>query len=525
MNDYQQTLTLLLFNRQFQAMINSGMNLLSCTELLARIAPTPYREFAPEIKEKMLQGHYLSAIFSTRPDLFSRYYAVMIRVGEHGGVLDEILGNLTDMLVEELKFTRALQQPPSFPTSELTEPLSEQWTMLRFSRSLSTMHMLGVPMTLALEVASETLPTELQQPVKDLLRVEPREEAVTRLISSGLLSPLLTQLLHMGHDYGDIGQTMRQCADLYHDQLSYLLGIDIQHPAPVARIITEEMLPEFVPEDDTALLEAEIAAIADLLRQTGSTVPIPMTDGEDFLADPCRQLWFTLTQFALFQEASELLINLTDGSCKILLDGQIIREMSATLFPLLAEFARQQPADYAFGTHRGSYLLHVQVDSQQIHLTITQATSLALQEIGKVLKEMGIPLPETLPDSEQAPALLDALLTWLRCSDIEALRLMLVNENERTDCIISTQQQNTWKEGIRIPAGMHLIKDLLPELRQRAGITQHDRRVMLTGTIQEHPNEPPIRVEIQPVTISIEREGTMPYIFKAKTVVLMKESG
>lgn len=525
MNDYPQTLALLLFNRQFQAMINSGMNLLACTELLARIAPNPYREFATEIKEKMLQGHYLSAIFSMRPDLFSRYYTVMIRVGEHGGVLDEILGNLTDMLVEELKFTRVLQQSPSFPASELTEPLNEQWAMLRFSRSLSTMHMLGVPMTLSLEVASETLPTERQQPVKDLLLVASREEAVTRLISSGLLSPLVTQLLHMGHDYGDIGQTMRQCADLYHDQLSYLFGIDIQHPAPVARIITEEMLPEFVPENDTALLETETAAISDLLRQAGSTDATPVPDGEDFLADPCRQLWFTLTQLAIYQGAAEILINLGDGKCKISLDGQIIREMSATLFPLLAELARQQPTDYAWRIPKGTYLLHIQVDSQQIRLTITQATSLALQEIGKVLKEMGIPLPETLPDTEQAPALLDTLLIWLRCSDVEALRLMPVHENERFDCVISTQQQNTWKEALRIPAGISLIRDLLPVLRQRAGITQHDRRQMLTGTIQENPSEPSVRVEIQPLTISIERSGTLPYSAKVETVVLMKEPG
>ncbi|HZO88282.1 MAG TPA: type II secretion system F family protein [Chthonomonadaceae bacterium] len=93
-------LALALFTRQFSTLVDAGLSLVRIMTILEQDAPPPFAAYATELREKLQEGYPLSRIMGERPDLFSGFYVKMIRVGEIGGILEESLNYLADLLEE-----------------------------------------------------------------------------------------------------------------------------------------------------------------------------------------------------------------------------------------------------------------------------------------------------------------------------------------------------------------------------------------------------------------------------------------
>jgi type IV pilus assembly protein PilC len=83
---------LTIFSRQFATMINAGVAMVRALTILAEQTPnTKLRKIVEEIKLKVEQGNSLSDALARHPDTFDNLFVGMIRAGEAGGVLDEVL--------------------------------------------------------------------------------------------------------------------------------------------------------------------------------------------------------------------------------------------------------------------------------------------------------------------------------------------------------------------------------------------------------------------------------------------------
>jgi len=95
-----------IFSRQFATMIDAGLPIVQCLEILGKQSPSPgLRKTISAIKERVEGGLTLSDAMKPHPKVFDALYINMIAAGEAGGILDTILGRLSAYLekAEKLK--------------------------------------------------------------------------------------------------------------------------------------------------------------------------------------------------------------------------------------------------------------------------------------------------------------------------------------------------------------------------------------------------------------------------------------
>ncbi|MFW5999672.1 MAG: type II secretion system F family protein [Halanaerobiaceae bacterium] len=87
---------LAIFSQQFAAMIDAGISLVDCLEILQEEVGHPtLREVAGEIQGRVETGTSLSDALQEHPGIFPPLYCQMVRAGETGGVLDRVLRELS----------------------------------------------------------------------------------------------------------------------------------------------------------------------------------------------------------------------------------------------------------------------------------------------------------------------------------------------------------------------------------------------------------------------------------------------
>lgn len=87
--------TLVVFNRQLSTLINAGIPIVQSLSIL--IEEEKDRKFKPTIMEvcsDIEKGSTISEALAKHPKVFSHLYVSMVRSGELGGILDEILSRL-----------------------------------------------------------------------------------------------------------------------------------------------------------------------------------------------------------------------------------------------------------------------------------------------------------------------------------------------------------------------------------------------------------------------------------------------
>lgn len=105
-----------VLSRQFATMINSGLSLLRALNILAE--QTESKELARvvgEIRSDVEKGSSLSSALSKHPKAFSDLYVAMVRSGEAGGMLDEVLLRLADTLEKAIALRQKVKSAMTYP--------------------------------------------------------------------------------------------------------------------------------------------------------------------------------------------------------------------------------------------------------------------------------------------------------------------------------------------------------------------------------------------------------------------------
>ena len=108
---------LVIFCRQFSALVNSGVAMIRSLSILADQAENPVlAKILKEIRSDVEQGICLSDAFSKHNDVFDSLFISMIRAGETGGVLDDVLNRLAKFMEERARLTNKIKSAMAYPT-------------------------------------------------------------------------------------------------------------------------------------------------------------------------------------------------------------------------------------------------------------------------------------------------------------------------------------------------------------------------------------------------------------------------
>ncbi|MBS1809855.1 MAG: type II secretion system F family protein [Acidobacteria bacterium] len=107
---------LAVFTKQFSVMIDAGLPLVQCLDILA--AQQPNKFFAQSISSVQADveaGSTLAAAMEKQPKAFDRLYTNMVAAGETGGILDNILQRLSVYIEKAVKLKSDIKGAMTYP--------------------------------------------------------------------------------------------------------------------------------------------------------------------------------------------------------------------------------------------------------------------------------------------------------------------------------------------------------------------------------------------------------------------------
>ena len=107
---------LAVFTRQFSVMIDSGVPLVQCLEILAETQEN--KKFAVAIngvRKEVESGNNLAQSMKMHSKIFDDLYTNMVAAGEAGGILDTIFQRLSVYIEKAVKLKRAVQSAMVYP--------------------------------------------------------------------------------------------------------------------------------------------------------------------------------------------------------------------------------------------------------------------------------------------------------------------------------------------------------------------------------------------------------------------------
>jgi type IV pilus assembly protein PilC len=105
-----------VFCRQFATMVNSGLPILRALSILSD--QTESKELAKvlfAVRAGVENGSSLSAAMSEHPKAFNNLFISMVKAGETGGVLDDVLLSLADQIEREVELRRQIKSAMTYP--------------------------------------------------------------------------------------------------------------------------------------------------------------------------------------------------------------------------------------------------------------------------------------------------------------------------------------------------------------------------------------------------------------------------
>lgn len=109
---------LVVFTRQFGTMINAGLPLIQCLEILSTQSENAaLRKSVGEIKVQVEGGSTFSDALRRHPKIFDDLYVNMVHAGEVGGLLDTILGRLSKHIEKAMKLKGQIKSAMVYPAA------------------------------------------------------------------------------------------------------------------------------------------------------------------------------------------------------------------------------------------------------------------------------------------------------------------------------------------------------------------------------------------------------------------------
>ncbi|HEX5422001.1 MAG TPA: type II secretion system F family protein [Candidatus Acidoferrales bacterium] len=109
---------LAVFTRQFSVMIDAGLPLVQCLEILAgQQENKTFQKILNGVRGSVEGGTTLSAAMKQHEKVFDPLYYNMVEAGETGGILDTILQRLSTYIEKNVKLKRAVKSAMVYPVS------------------------------------------------------------------------------------------------------------------------------------------------------------------------------------------------------------------------------------------------------------------------------------------------------------------------------------------------------------------------------------------------------------------------
>jgi type IV pilus assembly protein PilC len=112
---------LAIFTRQFSVMIDAGLPLVQCLEILAgQQENKTFQKILTGVRASVEGGATLSASMKQYDKVFDPLYYNMVEAGETGGILDTILQRLSSYIEKNVKLKRAVKSAMIYPVSVMS---------------------------------------------------------------------------------------------------------------------------------------------------------------------------------------------------------------------------------------------------------------------------------------------------------------------------------------------------------------------------------------------------------------------
>src|SRR5712692_2993678 len=112
---------LAIFTRQFSVMIDAGLPLVQCLEILAGQQENKvFQKVLTGTRSQVEGGATLSAAMRSSPKVFDALYVNMVEAGKTGGIMDTILQRLSSYIEKNVKLQRAVKSALVYPIGVVT---------------------------------------------------------------------------------------------------------------------------------------------------------------------------------------------------------------------------------------------------------------------------------------------------------------------------------------------------------------------------------------------------------------------
>ncbi len=104
-----------IFCRQFSTMIDAGVSLVRCLDVLSQQQSNPrFKRIILDVLKEVEAGQTLSKSMAKYPSVFSNLFIGLVRAGEVGGVLEETLQRLSTFLEKDVEMKRKIKSAMTY---------------------------------------------------------------------------------------------------------------------------------------------------------------------------------------------------------------------------------------------------------------------------------------------------------------------------------------------------------------------------------------------------------------------------
>jgi type IV pilus assembly protein PilC len=107
-----------VFTRQFATMIDAGLPLVQCLDILSKQQENKtFKKILLDVKERVESGSTFAEALARNPKAFDELYVNLVAAGEVGGILDTILNRLAAYIEKALKLKKQVKSAMTYPTT------------------------------------------------------------------------------------------------------------------------------------------------------------------------------------------------------------------------------------------------------------------------------------------------------------------------------------------------------------------------------------------------------------------------
>jgi len=122
-----------IFTRQFSVMIDAGLPLVQCLEILgSQQENRAFQKVLFTVRQDVESGSTLADALRKHPKVFDELFCNMVAAGEAGGILDTILQRLSEHIEKAVKLKASVKKAMIYPVAVITIAIGVIWVILTF---------------------------------------------------------------------------------------------------------------------------------------------------------------------------------------------------------------------------------------------------------------------------------------------------------------------------------------------------------------------------------------------------------